>query len=149
MPSGYLPHNNPLEFERAIKRATRALRPLRSEFDTIFVTGLSGMIPGAVIAHAWKKNLVVMRKPNEDSHGCFIEGYFGRSVVILDDFVSSGDTMVRMFDYLRDYQGGRKIVGVVLYGSLSRAFPVRGHGILYAEGRRPHTLFQLRRQEAA
>lgn len=74
-----------------------SIRPVKDMFDTIVVSGLSGVIPGAIIAHEFDKQLVVVRKDADVAHGLRIEGveYMpkGSAYIILDDFVASGKTI--------------------------------------------------------
>ena len=72
-------------------------------------------------------NIVLLRKDNDNSHGSPVEGpHFHRleRYLILDDFISSGNTMNRIRDkiamlYRQHYSHGERApqcVGIVLYG---------------------------------
>ncbi len=67
--------------------------------DTIVVQGTSGVSIGfaALMLHDFP--LVMVRKPDENSHGSPVEGPRGHKVkryIILDDFVDTGDTVRRI-----------------------------------------------------
>jgi orotate phosphoribosyltransferase-like protein len=75
--------------------AAKIIEPILSEFDTIVVRGLSGIIPGTLLADRFGKQLCVVRKPDERHHtGARMEGRVGEKYIILDDFVASGDTLL-------------------------------------------------------
>lgn len=92
----------------AVDRTAKALGEIADKFDFIAVRGCSGMVVGAPVALRLNKPLVIVRKPEEDSHS------FGRSVInaqnahgryiFLDDFIASGAThravqeMLSLFD---------------------------------------------------
>lgn len=64
--------------------------------DTIVVTGKSGMALAFATMMLMPFNLCVVRKRGDGSHGNRIEGPSGHRVsryVILDDFISSGNTV--------------------------------------------------------
>jgi hypothetical protein len=89
----------------AVERTVKALTVEAHRFDFIAVRGCSGMLVGAPVSLRIGKPLVVVRKPDENSHS------YGRSVIndgrargrylFLDDFVSSGTTERAVIDGLR------------------------------------------------
>jgi adenine/guanine phosphoribosyltransferase-like PRPP-binding protein len=87
---------------RSLRRLEKTLVPVLHEFDVIVVSGLSGVIPGAIFAYMYDKQLVVIRKDDDITHGVRTEGgsYFepGTPFVVVDDFMSSGATMRRIFE---------------------------------------------------
>ena len=106
----------------SLRRIEVALRGLWDEFDVIFVTGLSGIIPGAILAHKYGKQLVVVRKDDDITHGVRTEGrdFFapGTPYIILDDVVSSGRTLMRLFDKAVELEYGLPRF-IVLYRGMS------------------------------
>jgi hypothetical protein len=107
---------------RSVRRCLRALRSVESTFDALYVTGLSGSIPGAVVAYLMRKEIVVLRKQLGDdcgtaSHGHVIEGGAfdvpGMRFMILDDFVSQAGTLRTL---LAQFPSKCKLAGVMLYG---------------------------------
>lgn len=65
------------------------------DFEAIAVRGVSGMLFGPMLAHMTKKRLSVIRKPRETKHtNRILEGVHDtKRYVIVDDFVSSGETV--------------------------------------------------------
>lgn len=65
-------------------------------YDSIVVTGISGVMVGAPVSLALRKPLVVVRKETDDSHhgAGIVEGYaaIGDRYLFLDDFISTGKT---------------------------------------------------------
>jgi adenine/guanine phosphoribosyltransferase-like PRPP-binding protein len=104
--------------DETIRRIETALRPYEGRFDTIVVSGLSGVIPAAIYAHLHGKQIAIVRKLNDTTHGRPFEGsdYFalGSPYVVLDDFVASGRTMRRIFRKLAEH-GYQPPEAVVLY----------------------------------
>lgn len=87
----------------------------------IIMRGVSGMIVGAVVAAKLKVPMAVVRKDEENSHSYeAIEGINEvddkRPLVIVDDFSSSGDTIVAILHRLSEAgfpNPGQKIYGVL------------------------------------
>lgn len=91
-----------------VNAAVLTLRPKKKYFDSIVVRGVSGMIVGSPVALKLKKPLVVIRKPNENSHS-------GNSLVVnlknigsqwlfLDDFIVSGATKQRCIEAIEAFK---------------------------------------------
>jgi hypothetical protein len=70
----------------------------RMTFDTVVVTGVSGMLLGPIIAYKYDKNLLVVRKPDDSSnHSTMsVEGALGDRWLFVDDQTSSGATLSRV-----------------------------------------------------
>lgn len=117
--SSYLPHAKRGSLTRVINNIKRALDSRQREYASIVVTGLSGIIPGAIVAHHYKKHLVVLRKGGESSHGNLWEGHAGWSkkpFILLDDFISSGTTIERLLEKTKNVTN-RDPEFVLLYGT--------------------------------
>lgn len=74
------------------------LEPLIKDIDfACFVgRGLSGTIPASILAYRMNKKLLIVRKEAEKtaSHAySLLEGWLVASYIIVDDFISQGDTM--------------------------------------------------------
>lgn len=83
--------------ERTVDAAIDALSKV--DFDTIAVSGVSGLLLGPILAYKLGKNLAVVRKTDDSTHSyCTIEGQWGSKYVIIDDFIASGATV----RYIRD-----------------------------------------------
>ncbi len=109
--------NSAMFVERRDATFQRAVQCLsRFEFDTIVVTGVSGLIIGPVLAHLTGKKLLVVRKPNESTHSYnYIEGEMGHQWIFVDDFISSGGTLDRVVERVNVNFGGVKFVGFYSY----------------------------------
>lgn len=91
--------------------------------DTIVVQGTSGVSVGfaALMSHGFP--LVMVRKPEENSHGSPVEGpreHRVKRYIILDDFVDTGETVRRIaakLNLLADNSGvvRPECVGVICY----------------------------------
>ena len=67
-----------------------------------------------------KKGLIISRKVTEKTHSHFqVEGFekSGEKIIILDDFIETGETIGNIYDNLLTYVSLPKIVGIFLYTS--------------------------------
>jgi len=102
----------------------RELQPVRTQFDAIVVSGLSGVIPGAIVALRLKKQLVVIRKDDDKTHGAAVEGvgYLmedfkpNQPYIVLDDFIAMGSTMRRMYNRMKDMGHGMPVYTMLYDG---------------------------------
>lgn len=103
----YLLHRSPWDLRDATALIEKLLTPRLNEFHNVYVTGLSGVIPGAIFCHQYRKQLVVLRKPNDGSHqdrldhhdGMYIEPYdfdLKADYILLDDFACGGGTIAKL-----------------------------------------------------
>lgn len=97
----YLLHQLPPTRNDAVDKCLRALAPIKNDFNGIVVTGLSGITIGSIVAYFMDKTLTIIRKPHEECHGNTVEGPIPRKYIILDDFISSGDTIIRIMSQLK------------------------------------------------
>lgn len=88
------------------------------DFDTIAVRGNSGLLLGAILAERLQKNLIIVRK-NEASHsGSKVEGWgINQRILIVDDFISTGDTVDIIYETIVETCDSPTIVGILLYAS--------------------------------
>lgn len=111
------------------KFAASAIAKLAQEVnaDCVIVHGNSGVSCGFAALMYHNFNLVLLRKDNDNSHGSPIEGpneHCIRRYIILDDFISSGETVRRVRRKVHELAAQRsggmhppECVGIVLYGS--------------------------------
>lgn len=99
----------------------RALEALSNvHFDTIVGTGLSGTLPLQMIAEQFNVNMLAVRKDRSSCHSDgLLEGTLGNRWVLVDDFVSSGATVVRAMKAIDDIKVKTKFVGAFLYENYS------------------------------
>lgn len=94
--------------ESSARDCLGALEAANIQPSCVVMQGISGMAVGMVLAAKLGCHYAVIRKPGEDSHsGRNIEGVIPATgqVVIVDDFVSEGHTMIRMIEALRASKG--------------------------------------------
>lgn len=83
------------------------------DFDSFVVMGTSGMIIVDRISRAMGKPFAVVRKEGDGSHSYTpIEGTVGQKWVFLDDFVSSGETFMRVCKQIAKFVKGTECVGI-------------------------------------
>lgn len=115
--------------DTAVRDAVKALKD--KNFDTIAVSGVSGLLLGPILAYKLKKELIVVRK-NQGAHSSHITEGYDRSkrYIIVDDVVSSGATLHRIIEAVskltRTYEYGKNgqesrfessvLEGVYFYG---------------------------------
>lgn len=78
--------------------------------DAVAVTGKSGISMAFAARMVADFDLIVVRKRGENSHGSSIEGKDGQRIskyLILDDFVSSGNTVRNIVGALDEYAEGQ------------------------------------------
>lgn len=98
----YLSHTGLVTFDYAVKETEVAIHDKLHKFDSVLCTGLSGITVASIICYMYSKHLVILRKPNEQSHGKWLEGNWldenldVRPYIIIDDFISGGLTLRRM-----------------------------------------------------
>ena len=118
--SGYLnsafsPKSLPEIVNQIVKFLGRPYR--RKTFDSIVVRGVSGMLVGSPVAYRMKLPLVVVRKSDGNHSGQSVEGYtYVKNYVVIDDFVSSGDTINEIRAKMQGYNSA-KMTGLVVYAA--------------------------------
>lgn len=107
------------ELPELTARAIAELTPVADRFDSIAVTGTSGLMVGAPVAIALGKPLVIVRKQCEDSHSWGHPGIesVGERYLFLDDFVAQGDTRARVADAVTKAHPDAVMSGTYLYGN--------------------------------
>lgn len=105
---GYNPELfDPTLLRARVTRVSRNLEVLKSKlkFERIVCTGKSGMGLAFPVSIMTGIPVVVVRKEAEQSHGSQVEGnsdpFF--KYIILDDFIDSGDTCVKIISRLETY----------------------------------------------
>jgi len=121
--TGYLDKVYELDkFVKLIPKVAKALQAFRKKhpFDAIAFTGCSGAAFAYPLSYKLKIPLICVRK--KDSSHCTrpLEGYIGaKSYVIVDDFISSGDTIKKIISTIKTHAKVKnkvpKVVGIFLY----------------------------------
>jgi len=74
------------------------------DFDTVVVTGTSGLIMGPHLARTHRKGLLVVRKPNDNSHSVSrLTGHHGKRLFLVDDVVETGETVSRVLRTVEEH----------------------------------------------
>lgn len=106
---------SPVSFQETIDLAVKRLQKVRRrkgyKFDAIFCRGVSGISIASPVAYRLKCGLIVIRKKQElqYSHAdCLAEGACKsfKTVLFLDDFTSSGNTLVACLKELKKSYSG-------------------------------------------
>lgn len=95
------------------------LKPFKHKFDVIVATGLSGVLVASPLSIRMRKELTVLRKPNEYCHSMSdvvnAAALVARRYLILDDFISLGGTYNRIRTRLDEPNFRTRYVGCYLY----------------------------------
>ena len=94
------------------------------DFNAIAVRGVSGILIGAPLASATKTDLIVIRKDDERCHSdSKAEGWgFNQKILIVDDFIETGDTVDQIYETITETCDSYSIAGILLYAGNLRAF---------------------------
>lgn len=104
--------------EERIEVLEKAVADLKDVvFDAIAFTGMSGALFAPMLAFAMKKELIAVRKSSADTHSHTpIEGYIkSKRYIIVDDFVSSGTTILLVCEKVKNFATDGKLVGILTY----------------------------------
>lgn len=84
-----------------VNRCVKFLRRYQDKFDFIAYRGMSGAMIAGPVAYRLNKPTTVIRKPDENKHSNNnVEGMLTGRYIILDDFISSGETVESIMDAL-------------------------------------------------
>jgi adenine/guanine phosphoribosyltransferase-like PRPP-binding protein len=114
--------------KRAALALAKLIRGKRIKFDAVACIGVSGLAMGAILADKLNKELVVVRKPEEDCHSyCDIEGpdtRKGLRWLFVDDFISSGATFRNVLQAMAAQHSGHMCIGTATYQSENMYYSV-------------------------
>lgn len=96
---------------------TKLLKAHDSEFDAIAFRGMSGAMIAPMLAAKLKKNLLMVRKPDQQAHSSrAVEGILApQRYVIVDDLISSGRTIDSIVEEIKNFSNGSQCIGIALY----------------------------------
>lgn len=104
---------DPVALRKRIELTARALAGY--DFDTIAFRGVSGTILAAPLALAMNKEMVLVRKDEDDSHSYYkVEGNQDvRRYIIVDDFVCSGETGRQIVSRIKAWAPEAECLGLI------------------------------------
>lgn len=110
------------ELTAVIKRGKDFLKNIEADettVDCIAVRGVSGVAVGPILAYLCKKGIAIIRKNRQDNHsGNYLESPFRvKNYIIVDDFVSSGETIYAITEIMKKKHPYSKCVGIFQYNN--------------------------------
>jgi adenine/guanine phosphoribosyltransferase-like PRPP-binding protein len=117
--TGYLRHVlDPALLQSAISDFQRRVSEAGVDYDAIVVRGNSGTIFGGALSISTGKPVILVRKPNDNSHsGLTVEGYKNEldRYIFVDDIIASGGTFRASIQAVVKEKHLAKCVGIYLY----------------------------------
>ena len=109
---------NPTDFQSLVNRTIDKAKEIliNINFDAIAFTGTSGSALAYILGYSLNIPLICVRKTTEKAHyRGNVEGYLdAKRILIIDDFIETGDTITNILDQLNKYQSG-KCVAILCY----------------------------------
>lgn len=108
---------DPATFSDIIFEAISYLKPKSKEFDAIAFCGCSGSLVAPVLAYELGKAMIVVRKLKDTKSHCHreAEGRDCERFLIVDDFITSGDTIRFILDKIKASPIKGEPVGIYLW----------------------------------
>ena len=117
---------------KIIIKAVCDLRKIKDSFDSIVCCGISGLLVAPQVAEILNKNLVIVRKPDEQCYSDFlIEGAAPYLYVILDDLICSGSTLKWIKNTLYEDCPKAKCFGAYYYMPEECAYDISTEKLFY------------------
>ena len=104
------------ERKNMVAKLKKVFRNIPCKYDGIVVTGVSGITMGSIISHLLNKNLVIVRKPDDQScHSYYTVENAKKNgkYVFLDDLVDSGKTYKYVEKTLKFHKA--HVIGTIFY----------------------------------
>ena len=103
---------------KAVQKLIRALMPIlkarATEFDGFVVCGYSMSLLAPILAYLLEKSIVVVTKKGDLRHTVDkVEGIHGQRLLMVDDLISSGETLRHVANSVQDIAG--QLAGLVLW----------------------------------
>ena len=108
---------DPVTRKYTIDRCILDLKEHADRFDSIVISGYSMALIAPCVADALHKDIILVRKDNEECHSSYpVEGVLCQRYIIIDDLVGSGETIKRVKTKIGNhFYSGAKLVGIYLY----------------------------------
>lgn len=113
-------------FIETVNKSLKKIREFKkkNDFDAIAFTGTSGAGLAYVLSYKLKIPLICVRKKDRSHYTKRIEGaYLSNRFLIVDDFISSGNTMKRIISSINEEYPLSKPVGIFLYSEFASSDP--------------------------
>lgn len=105
--------------KKIVKDTVQAIHQSKIDFDTIAVTGISGITVGLPASLRLNKQITIIRKEGEKNHSWHkYEGLYGEfRYIIVDDGIGSGNTVKSIGEVLRNEsrENNPILKGIFLY----------------------------------
>jgi orotate phosphoribosyltransferase-like protein len=104
---------SPVDLREKLRLAEMALKT--HTFDTLAFRGMSGAFLAPTLAVRLNKQMILVRKPEDSTH-CRqdVEGYTeAKRYIIVDDFISSGETKQAIIQSVREFAPNANFVGML------------------------------------
>ena len=87
------------------------------KFDVIACRGVSGLAVAPIVSHILNKPLIIIRKQGDGSHsGSSYEGCYNfKSYIVIDDFISTGGTIMEIRKVVKTFNPQAEFIGVFTY----------------------------------
>lgn len=101
---------------KIIIKAVCDLRKISNQFDSIVCCGVSGLVVAPQVCELLDKNLVIVRKKNEERYSHFaVEGVNPTTYIILDDLVCSNNTIKHIIKTIKEESTRSICIGAYFY----------------------------------
>lgn len=107
-------------YSNVLDRVVTALEELKAkhQVDTIAFSGTSGSAVSYTAGWATDLRLINVRRNDGNHHGLPVEGYkWAKRYVIVDDFVSTGATIVRIIREVKHYVPLARLAGIICWNA--------------------------------
>jgi orotate phosphoribosyltransferase-like protein len=107
---------NHKERNKIIIKAVCDLRKIKNDFDSIACCGVSGLMVIPQVAELLNKNIIIVRKKNEERYSEFkTEGVAPFRYVVIDDLICSGSTLKYITKTIKAEYSRSKCIGLYCY----------------------------------
>lgn len=128
--AGHMEALQPHRLNHYLQQARKKLRESKLDYDSIVFCGMSGAVFAPALTVLLGKQMIMVRKAKDYrpfTHSEFqVEGYRNvKRYIIVDDLVSTGDSVRRMAEKISEFSS-QEAICVAVYCYLSNVFLERG-----------------------
>lgn len=118
---------DPTLLPKVVNNTVREIKRSKWKFDTIAFSGMSGAAICFILSHKLKVPLLCVRKQQDSCHYLseqyasadnlrYLEGNVAvKKYIIVDDFISSGSTVNRIYEKILEQNPKSKCMGMFMY----------------------------------